>query len=160
MASPSLKKISTLEFKISNVRSIRPTKYTCIPQNPGTENEDERAAELVFFSVRKEEPKLFGLAWPNGLRPLAEFEFGGAGVDGVACDVAWLVLGYTEFSHCREDCVKGDRTTLIYISQLAMPNITSLSFVYGLSPSETPSHPHAHANAHAYIAPTNRSQVQ
>ncbi|KAJ7431939.1 hypothetical protein B0H11DRAFT_1941132 [Mycena galericulata] len=38
--------------------------------------------------------RLFGLAWPNGLRPLAEFEFGGAGGRGVACDVAWLVLGY------------------------------------------------------------------
>ncbi|KAJ7483762.1 hypothetical protein B0H11DRAFT_2231914 [Mycena galericulata] len=25
--------------------------------------------------------RLFGLAWPNGLRPLAEFEFGGAGVE-------------------------------------------------------------------------------
>ncbi|KAJ7501019.1 hypothetical protein B0H11DRAFT_2375060 [Mycena galericulata] len=83
---------------------------------------------------------LFGLAWPNGLRPLAEFEFGGAGVDVVACDVAWLVLGYTESSHfadidrhnltmsvqnthCREDCVKGYLATLIYI--IGLPTVPS-----------------------------------
>ncbi|KAJ7301067.1 hypothetical protein DFH08DRAFT_827846 [Mycena albidolilacea] len=43
--------------------------------------------------------RLSRVAWPNGLRRLAEFEIAVAGGRGVACGVAWLVLGYTRHSH-------------------------------------------------------------
>jgi hypothetical protein len=45
--------------------------------------------------------RLSRVAWPNGLRRLAEFELTVAGGRGVACGVAWLVLTYTRHFHCK-----------------------------------------------------------
>ncbi|KAJ7306141.1 hypothetical protein DFH08DRAFT_1054604 [Mycena albidolilacea] len=48
--------------------------------------------------------RLSRVAWPNGLRRLAEFEMALAGGRGVACGVAWLVLAYTRPSHYDSFC--------------------------------------------------------
>ncbi|KAJ7348578.1 hypothetical protein DFH08DRAFT_1000516 [Mycena albidolilacea] len=53
---------------------------------------------VPFVSVLNSK-RLSRVAWPNGLRRLAEFEMAVAGGRSVACGVAWLALGYTMYPH-------------------------------------------------------------